>query len=198
VSFILGDNVENLTLTGSDPIDGTGNALANILTGNDAANMLDGDSGNDRLFGNGGDDQLYGGLGSDQLQGGAGADDLYGGADLVRDTFIYNSATDSSGPSSPAGWDHIYDFHNHATSGNAGDLIDLRQLDADLVRHGDQAFRFVSAFTDAVGSQAHGQVQVVASGGNMNVEIDFDGDNAADMIIQVMNVTSLTGNDFLL
>ena len=51
VSFTLGANVENLTLTGSANINGTGNALANVLTGNSGANTLTGAGGNDTLDG---------------------------------------------------------------------------------------------------------------------------------------------------
>ncbi|HET7875522.1 MAG TPA: calcium-binding protein, partial [Methylomirabilota bacterium] len=40
-------NVENLTLTGTAAINGTGNALNNILRGNSAANVLAGGPGND-------------------------------------------------------------------------------------------------------------------------------------------------------
>jgi Ca2+-binding RTX toxin-like protein len=57
VSYDLaGQYVENLTLTGTSAIDGTGNSLDNALVGNSAANVLDGRAGNDILRGNGGND----------------------------------------------------------------------------------------------------------------------------------------------
>jgi len=49
-------NVENLTLTGTNAIDGTGNALDNVIRGNSAANTLNGGTGNDMLYGGAGDD----------------------------------------------------------------------------------------------------------------------------------------------
>ncbi len=81
VTFTLGDNVENLTLTGTIAIDGTGNSLANKLTGNAAANTLTGNDGADQLKGMAGNDVLWGGAGADNLDGGAGADEMHGGAD---------------------------------------------------------------------------------------------------------------------
>jgi serralysin len=70
LSFTLGANVENLTLIGAAAINGTGNALVNVLTGNGAANVL------------------AGGLGQDTLNGGLGNDTyvLDNGADTVIDT----------------------------------------------------------------------------------------------------------------
>ena len=56
VTFTLGANVENLTLTGADAIDGIGNELNNSLTGNSAANVLTGGAGADTLLGGAGDD----------------------------------------------------------------------------------------------------------------------------------------------
>ena len=73
VSYVLGANVENLTLAaGSRATAGTGNMWANRITGNGAAN------------------NLKGGAGADTLDGGLGADTLTGGADA--DVFRFGSA----------------------------------------------------------------------------------------------------------
>jgi serralysin len=67
VTFTLGSNVENLTLTGANPINGTGNTSANILIGNSAVNILDGLGGDDQIHGGGGNDTIVTGTGSDGI-----------------------------------------------------------------------------------------------------------------------------------
>jgi RTX calcium-binding nonapeptide repeat (4 copies) len=59
--------IENLTLTGSAAINGTGNGKANVLIGNDNANNLNGNAGVDTLNGKAGSDILTGGLGGDKF-----------------------------------------------------------------------------------------------------------------------------------
>src|SRR5262249_47947902 len=65
ITYTLGSNVENLNLTGTSAIDGTGNSLDNFLSGNTAANTLTGGAGNDNLYGGSGADTLIGGTGND-------------------------------------------------------------------------------------------------------------------------------------
>ncbi len=92
VTFRLGAELENMTLTGTGAINGFGNDLANQLTGNSAANLLDGGLGADRLFGGAGNDTLLGGAGADQLDGQAGADRMEGGGD--DDTYTVDTYSD--------------------------------------------------------------------------------------------------------
>lgn len=77
LNYTLGNNVENLILTGITDNTGTGNKLNNVITGNIGNNLLKGDLGNDSILGSDGDDTLDGGLGMDTLVGGAGADTYF-------------------------------------------------------------------------------------------------------------------------
>ncbi len=168
VSFTLAPSVENLTLTGGAAINGTGNDVANVIRGN---------------------------TGSNRLTGGRGGDDLYAGADNVRDVFAF--AAGDSGLSA-ATIDEIFQFDRSTrVADTTNDRIDLSLIDADP-DPGNQAFRFVTAFSTAAASQSNGQVRVDVNGANSRVAIDIDGDNAADMILAIIGVTGLTSRDFIL
>ena len=94
VTFILASNIENLTLTGLNAVNGTGNNLANSLTGNNAANILDG------------------GFGADTMQGGLG-----------NDTYVIDNAGDVVTESAGAGTDTVQSSLNHTLGANFERLV---------------------------------------------------------------------------
>jgi Ca2+-binding RTX toxin-like protein len=83
LTYTLAADLENLTLTGSAAINGTGNALNNSLIGNTADNTLTGGDGNDTLDG---------GSGNDTLIGAAGNDSYFFDADLALGTDTLDEA----------------------------------------------------------------------------------------------------------
>jgi Ca2+-binding RTX toxin-like protein len=93
ITYTLGANVENLTLTGVEALAGTGNALANVLTGRSGPSTLSGMGGNDTLKGGADADVLIGGAGNDRLEGGLQGDTYKFGRGDGQDTIVENDAT---------------------------------------------------------------------------------------------------------
>lgn len=177
ITYTLANNVENLTLTGSGSLNGTGNTLSNILSGNGGKNSLDGGAGNDTLFGGSGNDSLTGGLGADGLSGGSGAD-----------TFYFRTV--SASPSGAGTYDAISDF-----SHSQGDRISLTDIDANSLSSGNQAFSFIGtkAFTHHAG-----ELRYQTASGGIIVYGDVDGDGVADVTIALTGISSIAAGDFFL
>jgi len=125
VTYVLGDNIENMTLTGTEAINGTGNSQANQLYGNASANTLSGEGGNDYVNAGEGNDQLQGGDGNDTLIGGVGSDTYLFGDTQGKDTIT-------------------------ETAGVSGDIDTLKLTEAStdnpvIVKNGNDLYVFTDA-----------------------------------------------------
>ena len=185
VDYILGDDVENLTLTG-EAISGTGN------------------TGDNQIVGNAGDNTLDGGDGSDQLTGGAG-DDVYvvdaydlaiveneeEGTDLVVADFDYILADNIenlilTGESATTGTGNS--LANKIT-GNSLDNI-LSGMEGDDTLIGDEGA------DSLVGGE--GYDSLVGGAGNDTLVVDnsdlsIDGGDGTDLVVSETNIDLTDG-----
>ena len=142
VSFTLSANLENLTLTGSDAINGMGHDGANRMTGNGGANKISGKGGNDTLDAGKGADSLIGGSGRDLVIGGDGTDRLSGGDG--NDTL--DGGTGADRLIGGGGRDLLFgDAGNDRLSGGAGDDILIGWTGQDVMTGGSGLDVFVFA-----------------------------------------------------
>ena len=184
IDYVLGANVENLTLTGSAKI-GTGNELNNVIIGNAAANILSGGAG---------DDRLVGGDGRDFMTGGSG-----------RDVFVAElNSVKSSGKSGTFSTDTILDFTSGTDkidlSGFGFKNIDITGLGANRDA-GDVSIRVfdsVKGAETALGYDIDGIDGTSTYTGPVTiVYINLDG-GAPDIALSLIGTGTVTANDFIL
>ena len=162
----------------------SGAAGDDTLDGAAGHDRLNGDAGNDWLTGGAGNDLLSAGDGNDRLIGGLGQDTLTGGRG--RDVFVFD---DKETGSSKSKADTITDF-----KGKEGDRIDLKLIDADTKKKGDQKFSFIGkeAFTKA------GQVRYEKTKKETFVYLNTDSDKAAEAVIKLKGAIDLSKGWFVL
>ena len=130
-AYTLPSTAYDLTLTGSNGISGTGNALDNRIYGNDGANKLSGLGGNDTLSGGAGNDTLSGGSGADLLKGEAGDDTYY--VDDARAVIVENGGE---------GADTVFSSVTYTAGANIENVL-LTGSSAIDARGGDTGVRIV-------------------------------------------------------
>ncbi|MEI7474740.1 MAG: calcium-binding protein, partial [bacterium] len=129
VSFILGANLENLTLLGQSNINGTGNSLDNIIIGNSGNNILSGNEGNDTLDGGAGADTMIGGAGDDTYTvdnvNDVVTEALNEGTDTVNSSISYSlgNNVENLNLTGNANIDGTGNALNNVITGNAGDNV---------------------------------------------------------------------------
>ncbi|MEJ8849671.1 calcium-binding protein [Variovorax rhizosphaerae] len=120
VSYALGANLENLHLSGNAAINGTGNALNNVVTGNYGDNVLDGGAGNDWMFGNTGNDTFIVDSTGDVV-----AENADNGTDLVRSGVAFNLGANVENLTliGTGNIDGVGNALGNVLTGNAGDNL---------------------------------------------------------------------------
>jgi Ca2+-binding RTX toxin-like protein len=172
------------TLNGIEAV--IGSDFNDSLRGDALGNALYGGVGDDQIWGRAGDDRLFGGDGADVLYGGLGADRLTGGAG--PDTFLFRALAEST--LAGDGRDRIMDFDQAG-----GDLIDLRDIDANLRAAGDQAFTFIGS---APFSGTPGELRTALIGTTTVLMGDVNGDRVAELAISLDGAPPLTASGLLL
>jgi len=161
-----------------------GGAGNDELHGGGGADVLRGDSGNDVLYGDSGNDLLEGGTGDDTLEGGADVDTIISGSG--EDVFKFTAVSDSL----RAFPDRIADFRR------GSDLIDLSAIDADTQADGDGIFTFIG--NQPFSAPSAGQLRFELRSGILVLQADVNGDRFADLMIELVGVSTLAEADFIL
>jgi Ca2+-binding RTX toxin-like protein len=161
-----------------------GSLGADDLSGDGEDNEIEAEAGDDMVRGRDGDDDLFGWEGNDELNGGAGDDFLGGndGDDILlggggidtmdggdgADTFKFGALAPGNVPD------------NFIEDLESADTIDLSDIDANVNKDNDQAFKLVESLTGRAA-----QAALAFNGNNTILRLDTDGDGEANFRIVI-------------
>jgi len=202
VDWTLGSNLEKLTLSGTDNLTATGNALKNRLTGNAGNNQLDGGVGIDIMIGLAGDDIYVVDHLADQtsettVYGGTvdagGTDTVYSSVTWTLGKFIENLTLTGSANLNATG-----NTLDNVLTGNAGNNLLNGVVGADTLAGGLGDDSYVvdnvgDSIVEAAGAGAgsdSASVLIVTAGVTYVL-----GDNVESATIMSSAAVHLTGND---
>ena len=133
IDYTLGANVENLALTGTANLTGTGNELANAIVGNAGDNLLDGGAGTDTLAGGAGNDTYIVDHSGDTVTEGVtdGVDTVLAGVTYTLSANVENLGLTGTGAINAIG----NELDNQLT-GNTGDNVLDGGIGADTMAGG--------------------------------------------------------------
>ena len=163
VSYTLGNNLENLTFTGTAAFTGTGNTLNNVISSGNGADTLSGGEG---------DDTLNGGAGNDTLDGGSGNDTLLGGTG--NDIYVVDSYDDIVTEAASAGTDEVRTSLNFYTLG--ANVENLKYIGSGVLNGTGNALNNVltgGAGNDGLDGGA-GADTLVGGAGDDTYDVEFD------------------------
>ena len=171
VTYTLAANVEQLTLTGAAAINGTGNALDNVIIGNAAANTMTGGLGND-VYGvdNAGDVVVE--------NAGEGTDEVQSSLTFFLNLNVNVEILTLTGA---ANIDGIGNSSNNVIVGNSGNNVLVGYAGADVLNGG--AGIDTASYTAADAAVSVNLLTGVGTGG------DAQGD-------QLSNIENVAGSDF--
>jgi Ca2+-binding RTX toxin-like protein len=178
VSYTLPDGsavetLEAITLSATDALNFTGNALTNILIGNNGANILRGGGGSDLLYGLGGDDSLIGSANAGTMYGGAG-----------NDTYYVADSSDAVIEAAGEGTDRIAASVSYAL--RAGSSVEILEA---ITQSGTDPLNFTgNAFNNTI--VGNNGANVLRTGGGNDALYGLGGD---DVLVGGLSASTMSG-----